>query len=76
MGVLGGVIGLMEGEKDIFRTWRKLPLEVVGEEETVTALVFCPEVWAAFCGGEESRPTAMRGFEGKVSVGLKVMVRC
>lgn len=76
--MLGGVIGLMEGDKDIFRTWRILPLalEVFGEEETVMELVFCRDGWAAFCGGEESRPILLRGFKGKVSIGPKEMVRC
>lgn len=76
--MLGGDIGLAEGDKEAFRTWRNVPLalEVFGEEEKVTELVFWPEAWVVVCGREESRLTVLKGLKGKVSTGPKVMVRC
>lgn len=76
--MFGGEFGLIEGDKDTFRPWRKLPLAqlVFGEEEKATESVFWLEVWVLVCGREESRRTVLKGLKGKVSTGPKVMVRC
>ena len=75
----GGVIELTEGDEDNLRSWKRLPpaLEVIGEEEKVTVLMFCCKILAVSCEGEGSRLTSLRGLKGKVlSTELKVMVRC
>ena len=76
--MLVGIVGLMGGDDETFRTLSglRLELEVSKEVKKVAELLFCPELWSTFCGGEESRPKILRGPRGKFSTGPKVMVRC
>ena len=59
--MLGGIVGLMGGDEETFRTLSgvQLELEVSEEIEQVAELPFCPELWSIFRGGEESRPTIL-----------------